>query len=79
MGTRNPPTDIHSPFAKAVRARLITKLGKTEETNTTRDSAARRSKKSHMIHVKNAEPVGWKLDVKYTIQEKRIAMKTNER
>jgi hypothetical protein len=61
-GTKNPPTDIHSPFAKAVKARLMTKFGKREDIRTTRDSAARRSRKSHMTHVKNATAVGWKFE-----------------
>jgi hypothetical protein len=56
----NPFTDIHNPLAKAVRARLMTKLGKMDDTRTTRDSAATRSRKSHMIQVKNASAVGWK-------------------
>jgi len=73
---KNPPTHIHSPLAKAVKARLITKTGKTEETKTTRDSAAIRSRKSHMIQVKNAEAVGWKLESQYAITEKINAIMT---
>jgi hypothetical protein len=42
--TRKPPTLIHKPFAKAVRARATTKMGKIDEMRTTRDSAARRSR-----------------------------------
>jgi hypothetical protein len=38
----------------------MTKLGKMDETRTTRDSAATRSRKSHMIQVKDAGAVGWK-------------------
>jgi hypothetical protein len=57
----NPFTDIHNPLANAVRARLTTKLGKIDDTSTTSDSAATRSRKSHIIHVENAGIVGWKL------------------
>ena len=56
--TRKPPTDIHSPFAKAIRASATTKFGKIDEIKTTSDSAATRSRKSHIIHVKNAAAVG---------------------
>lgn len=45
--TKNPPTLIQRPFAKAVSASDTTKLGKSEDMRTTRDSAARRSRKSH--------------------------------
>ena len=61
-GTRKPPTDIQRPFAKAVSARETTKLGKMEDIRTTRDSAATRSRKSHIIQVKNAWAVGWKFE-----------------
>jgi hypothetical protein len=57
-----PSTDIHNPLANAVNASDITKLGKMEDTNTTRDSAATRSRNSHMIQVKNAMAVGLKLE-----------------
>lgn len=62
--TRNPPTLIHRPLANAVRARAMTKLGNSEDIRTTRDSPARRSRKSHMTHVKKAEAVGRKLERK---------------
>jgi hypothetical protein len=74
--TRNPPTDIHSPFAKAVRARLTTKFGKMEDTSTTRDSAATRSRNSHMIHVKKATAVGRKFDSQYAMTENKTDIKT---
>jgi hypothetical protein len=53
-----PPTDIQRPLAKAVSASETTKLGKIDDINTTRDSAATRSRNSHMIHVKKACAVG---------------------
>ena len=53
-----PFTDIHKPFANAVNANEMTKFGKIEDTSTTRDSAATRSRKSHIIQVKNAMAVG---------------------
>ena len=59
--TKNPPTLIHSPLANAVMASAMTKTGNIEDTNTTRDSAATKSRKSHMIQVKKADAVGWKL------------------
>jgi hypothetical protein len=34
----------------------------TEDIRTTKDSAATRSRNSHIIQVKNALAVGWKLD-----------------
>jgi hypothetical protein len=74
--TKNPPTDIHNPFAKAVRARLTTKFGKIEDTNTTRDSAARRSRNSHIIQVKKAVAVGRKFDSQYAMVENNIDIKT---
>ena len=60
--TRKPPTLIQRPLAKAVRARATTKVGKREEMRTTRDSAARRSRNSHMIQVRKAGAVGRKLE-----------------
>ena len=62
--TKKPPTLIQRPFAKAVRARATTKLGKSEVMSTTRDSAARRSRKSHITQVKNAVVPCRKLDRK---------------
>lgn len=40
----------------------MTKLGKMDVTKTTRDSAATRSRKSHMTQVKKAEALGRKLE-----------------
>ncbi len=60
--TRNPPTDIQSPFANAVSANATTKMGNMLDTSTTNDSAATRSRNNHIIHVKNAEPEGRKLE-----------------
>ena len=57
---RKPPVHIHKPFAKAVSASATTKIGKRAEMSTTSDSAASRSRKSHMTHVKNALGVFWK-------------------
>jgi hypothetical protein len=54
----NPPTLIHRPLANAVKAKAITKFGKMDDIKTTSDSAARRSRKSHIIQVKKAEAVG---------------------
>ena len=59
--TRKPPTLIQSPFAKAVRARDMTKLGNSEDIKTTKDSPAKRSRKSHITQVKNAEAPGRRL------------------
>ena len=39
-------------------ARLMTKLGTIDATSTTSDSAAKRSRNSHMTQVKKAEAVG---------------------
>ena len=58
--TMNPSTLIHRPFAKATKAREITKEGKSEDINTTRLSAAKRSQKSQNTQVKKAVAVGWK-------------------
>jgi hypothetical protein len=74
--TRNPPTDIHNPFAKAVKARLMTKFGKMEDTSTTRDSAAMRSRNSHITHVKKATAVGRKFDSQYAMTENKTDIKT---
>lgn len=68
--TRNPPTLIHRPFANAVSASDTTKLGKMEDINTTRDSPAKRSRKSHMTQVKKAEPPDRRLIRKYVMIEK---------
>lgn len=57
-----PFTHIHRPLAKAVRASAMTKFGKREEMRTTRDSAARRSRKSHIIQEKKAVAVGRMLE-----------------
>lgn len=75
--TKNPPTLIQSPFAKAVTARATTKIGKSEDTSTTRDSAATRSRKSHMIQVKNPVAVGRKLQSQYVMTENRTEMRTD--
>jgi hypothetical protein len=77
-GTRKPPTDIHKPFAKAVKAKLTTKLGKMDDTSTTRDSAATRSRKSHIIQVKKVIAAGRKLDSQYAMEEKSTVMKTGK-
>lgn len=60
--TRKPPTLIQSPLANATKANEMTKFGKMEVTSTTSDSAATRSRKSHITQVKNADAVGWKLE-----------------
>ena len=59
---RNPPTLIQRPLAKATMARERTKLGRREVTSTTRDSAARRSRKSHITQMKKAGAVGRKFE-----------------
>jgi hypothetical protein len=74
--TRNPPTLIHNPFANATRARAMTKTGNRDETSTTSDSAATRSRNSHMTQVKKAVAVGWKFESQYDTMEKRIDIKT---
>lgn len=76
MDTKNPPTLIHSPFAKATRARDTTKLGKMAVTKTTSDSAATRSRKIHMTQVKKASAVGVKLDSQYEMIENRSEIRT---
>ncbi|KAG7143908.1 hypothetical protein HYQ46_007361, partial [Verticillium longisporum] len=72
IGTRKPPTHIHKPLAKAVMARDTTKIGKMLETRTTRDSAARRSRKSHMTKVMKAEPSERIPTSQYATTENRI-------
>lgn len=74
--TKNPATDIHRPFAKAVTARLMTKIGKTDEMKTTRDSAAIRSRKSHITQVKKAVAVGRKFESQYAMQENTSEIRT---
>lgn len=59
--TKKPPTLIQRPFAKAVKARAMTKFGKIEDMSTTRDSPASRSKNSHITQVKKADAVGREL------------------
>lgn len=65
----NPSTLIHRPFMNAVIARATTKFGNTEETKTTNDSAARRSRNSHMTQVMNAANVGLKFESQYAMME----------
>ena len=77
--TRKPPTLIHRPFAKAVRARDTTKFGNMEDISTTRDSAASRSRNSHITQVKKAIPSGRKFDSQYAITEKSSEMRTGGR
>lgn len=72
----NPLTDIHSPLAKATSASDTTKLGKRAVTRTTRLSAARRSRNTHMTQVKKASAVGRKLDSQYEMAENVMAMRT---
>ena len=60
MGTKKPSTHIQRPLANAVTARATTKTGKREETSTTRDSAARRSRKSQRTQMKKECAVLWK-------------------
>ncbi len=74
--TKKPPTLIQRPFANAVRASEMTKLGKSEDISTTKDSPARRSRKSHMTQVKNAEPPGRRLIKKYVMMEKSSEIRT---
>ena len=57
-----PSTLIQSPFVKAIIARARTKFGNAADTITTRLSAATRSRKSHITHIKNASEVGCRLD-----------------
>ena len=54
----------------------MTKLGKMDVTKTTRDSAATRSRKSHMTKVKKAEALGRKLESQYETIEKRMDIRT---
>ncbi len=54
----------------------MTELGKREDISTTRDSPARRSRKSHMTQVKNAEPPGRRLIKRYVMIEKSREMRT---
>lgn len=77
--TRKPPTLIHSPFANAVRAKATTKFGNIEDTRTTRDSPARRSRKSHRTQVKKASAPGRKFESQYAIIEKMREMRTDLR
>jgi hypothetical protein len=51
-GMRNPPTVIHKPLAKAVRASATTEMGNSDDISTTRDSAARRSRYKIPIYLK---------------------------
>lgn len=74
--TKKPPTLIQRPLAKAVRAREMTKLGKSDDMRTTRDSPANRSRKSHMTQVKKALAPGRKFESQYAIIEKRSEMRT---
>lgn len=76
--TRNPLTHIHRPFTKAVRASATTKFGNIEETRTTKDSAASRSKNSHITQMKKALPSGRKFDSQYAIKEKNSEMRTRK-
>ena len=71
-----PLTLIQRPLANATSAKETTKLGNNEVINTTRLSAASRSRKSHKTHVKNACAVGWKLESQYEIVENTREMKT---
>jgi hypothetical protein len=72
----NPPTHIHSPFENATNAREMTKTGNIEDTRTTRDSAATRSRKSHITQMKKASAVGRKLESQYATTEKRTEIMT---
>lgn len=74
--TKKPPTLIQRPFANAVSARATTKFGNIEERSTTRDSPAKRSRKSHITHVKKAVALGRKLESQYVIIEKSRDIKT---
>jgi predicted kinase len=76
VDTKKPPTLIHSPFAKATRARDITKLGNMAVTKTTSDSAATRSRKIHITQVKKASAVGVKFDNQYETIENRSEIRT---
>lgn len=67
------------PLMKAIKARATTKMGKIEETSTTRDSAASRSRNSHMTQVKKAPPVGRRLMSQYDTIEKHSEMMTVSR
>lgn len=48
-------------MAKAVIAKALTKLGIMEATRATRDSAAKRPRTSHMIHMKKLCAIGLRL------------------
>lgn len=71
-----PPTLIQRPLANAVTARATTKTGAAEATRTTRDSAARRSKKRNSTQLQKLPPVGLKFESQYEMTEKRIVMMT---
>lgn len=74
--TRNPPTLIQRPLAKATNAREITNDGNSDVIKTTKDSAARRSRKSHMRYVKKAVASGLKFESQYEITENSREMTT---
>lgn len=74
--TKKPPTLIQRPFANAVSARATTKLGNRDERSTTRDSAAKRSRKSHITHVKKALAPGRKFESQYVVIENSREIKT---
>lgn len=57
-----PPVHIHKPLAKAVPASATTKMGMRLLIRTTSDSAAIKSRKSHMIQVKKASALGRKFE-----------------
>jgi hypothetical protein len=74
--TKNPPTLIQRPFAKATSASEMTKFGNIDVTNTTRLSAARRSRNIHITQIMKADPSGRKLESQYETTEKSIEIRT---
>jgi len=73
---RKPLTLIQTPFAKAVTTRDMTKFGNREDTSTTSDSAAIRSRNSHITQVKKAIPSGRRFNSQYDIMEKSSDIRT---
>jgi hypothetical protein len=76
---RQPLVVIQSAFIDAVTARAMTKTGKREETRTTSDSAATRSRKSQSVYVKNPSRLAWKLQSQNVMEENTSVMRTAKR
>lgn len=58
---KKPPTLIHSSFAKATSAGEMMKFGNIDDISTANESLASKSKKNHIIHVRNADAPSLKL------------------